>query len=297
MPARAMAAFALAAMFLSPLETSYAQSGSSNKLESEVDTEHIFGFTQGSDIGKAGDREPELESFLGFGKQTGSYLATSTALSYKYSLADNFRIAPVLVLGSHNVDNVPGLPHRDQFEFEGAGGEIRYRVFDREHAPFGLTLSFEPGWSRIDRESGERVDQLGLPLIFLIDKDLISHKLYGAINIGYEPEWTRKSAIGGLERNSTLVIGSALTMALARGVFIGAETRYFRKYEGIALNDFSGQALFVGPTLFVKLSEKWSFSAAWNMQVAGHAVGEAGNLDLKNFDRNEVLVRVSSNLN
>src|SRR5262245_32184869 len=90
----------------------------------------------------------------------------------------------------------------------------------------------------------------------------------------YVPKWTRVHATGEMDRDATIMIAAALTTPIARGVFIGAEARYFRKYEGITLDVFSGEALFAGPTLFAKVSEKSFISAAWNSQVAGHAVGE-----------------------
>ncbi len=39
----------------------------------EVDSEHIFGFTQGSDIGEKGELEFETEPTAAFGKRWGRY--------------------------------------------------------------------------------------------------------------------------------------------------------------------------------------------------------------------------------
>jgi hypothetical protein len=41
----------------------------------------------------------------------------------------------------------------------------------------------------------------------------------------------------------------------------------------------------------VRLSESAWIAAGWNIQVAGHAVGAPGALDLANFERHEVKVR------
>ena len=46
----------------------------------EADTEHMFGFTEGSDIGKAGEKELETDSTGRFGKLGSSYNAVATAL-------------------------------------------------------------------------------------------------------------------------------------------------------------------------------------------------------------------------
>ena len=283
----------------SAAHSSAARSGSSGqaKANSDIDTEHIFGFTEGSDVGKAGDREIELEPLLRFGKQSGSYFATSTTLLYKYSVTDDLLVAPTISFASHNIRNVPALADLDHLEFEGAGAEIRYRFLNRERAPFGFTISLEPHWNRVDATSGEPVDQVAGPIIALLDKELIAKRVYGAINLAYEPELTRRRTTGETERSSTIESSAALATPLAAGVFVAGEIRYVRKYEGVGLDKFAGEALFVGPSLFARVSEKWFVSAAWNAQIAGHAAGEQGNLDLTNFERHEVRLRIGVDLN
>jgi hypothetical protein len=49
----------------------------------------------------------------------------------------------------------------------------------------------------------------------------------------------------------------------------------------------TGQALFVGPTMYASLSKNLAISAAWGVQVAGRAVDIPGSLDLKNFERHQ----------
>jgi hypothetical protein len=76
------------------------------------------------------------------------------------------------------------------------------------------------------------------------------------------------------------------------GVFIGAEARYFRKYDALNLDDFAGQALFVGPTMFVRFSKTLAISGAWGIQAAGRAVDVPGSLDLTNFTHHQALFRL-----
>src|SRR5262249_30722314 len=61
----------------------------------EVDTEHMFGFTQGSDIGEAGEKELETDSTGRFGKFDGSYNKVATEFEAKYSFSDRFRVSAV----------------------------------------------------------------------------------------------------------------------------------------------------------------------------------------------------------
>ena len=72
---------------------------------------------------------------------------------------------------------------------------------------------------------------------------------------------------------------------------MGGEIRYARSYGGLALDHFSGH-LFVGPTFYAKLSNTSWIAAGWNIQVAGRTVEDGSALDLVNFQRHEVVVRM-----
>jgi hypothetical protein len=75
-------------------------------------------------------------------------------------------------------------------------------------------------------------------------------------------------------------------------VFLGAEVRYLRAYEGLTLQHFLGDAVFVGPTLYAKLSDHLSISGAFSTQVSGHAVGVPGRLDLDDFSRHQAKLKI-----
>ena len=79
------------------------------------------------------------------------------------------------------------------------------------------------------------------------------------------------------------------------GIFFGGEAQYLRTYQGIGLDWFAGEALFVGPTMYASLAKNMAISAAWNVQVAGHAVDIPGALDLKNFERHRAQLRLMYN--
>src|SRR5262249_17490937 len=46
--------------------------------DGEIDTEHMFGFTEGSDTGEAGEKELETDSTGRFGKPDGAYNNVAT---------------------------------------------------------------------------------------------------------------------------------------------------------------------------------------------------------------------------
>jgi hypothetical protein len=131
----------------------------------------------------------------------------------------------------------------------------------------------------------------------LIDRELIADRLYGAFNLIYDPATTRIRATRLSERDANLGFGAALmTRVAGTNLFLGAEARYLRHYDSMSLDQFAGQALYVGPTFYYKLSDKWSLAGAWNMQVSGRAEGEPGALDLVNFERHRVKLRISAEL-
>jgi hypothetical protein len=257
----------------------------------EADTEHIFGFTEGSDIGKKGEIEAESQTDGGLGKRAGTYTALGNVSMLKYSVADDLRIAPWVASTYHNISGVPGFDDRSGPAFQGLGVEMRYRLLDREKAPFGLTLNVSPHWNRIDEATGEGVRQYGVGFAALLDKEIVADRIWGAFNLFYEPEWTRLGT-GEWERDATIGLGAAVTHRVRPWLFLGGELRYMRKYEGAGLGTFAGEALYVGPTAYVIMSPRWNVTLAWNIQVAGHAVGDPGPLDLVNFERHQVHIRL-----
>jgi len=123
----------------------------------------------------------------------------------------------------------------------------------------------------------------------LADRELIPGRLFAALNVRYEPEQTRLRGSGETLRESTLGIGAALAMQVMPNVFVGAEARSLRHYEGLGLNDFAGQALYIGPTLYATFGERYFISAAW--KVWGAVAGSSGALDLVNFERHLLKLR------
>jgi hypothetical protein len=63
-------------------------------------------------------------------------------------------------------------------------------------------------------------------------------------------------------------------------VTLGAEAWYLRHYDGAWFNSFTGDAVFVGPTLYFQIARKAFMTAAFNAQVAGREITDDGTLDL-----------------
>lgn len=257
----------------------------------DVDSEHMFGFTIGSDIGSAGEIEIEAESDSGMGKRAGRYLAAMNALQFKATVTDQIRISPHVELGHHAIAGVPGMADLARADFAGGGVEFKYRALNRADAPFGLTFGLDTSASRIEAATGQRTRDYGLDFSAALDRELIADRLYGAINLMHAPSWARDPVTRAWAQSSVSGVGAALVGRIGERVYLGGEVRYLRAYESTGWSGFSGEAVFAGPSLFVVLAPRATMTVAWNAQIAGHAEGETGALDLKNFERHQVRVR------
>jgi hypothetical protein len=265
--------------------------GSNVAIAGQIDTEHLFGFTIGTDIGDVGEKEIEAGTTTRLGKRSGSYTALSQTLSFEYTPTPNLRLEATAAGAYHGIAGVPGLDDRRQGAFEGLSFELRYRLLDRARAPFGLAINVESHWGRVDETSGEPVDRHGVDLTLAADKELVPNRIVAAFNLLYVPEVSRSRIDGTWSRESTVGVATALMVQARPGIFVGTEARYLRSYEGLGLDRFEGHAFFVGPTVYAKLSERSWIVLAWSTQVAGRSVDETGALDLVNFERHQATLK------
>ena len=255
----------------------------------DVETKYIFGITEGSGIGLEGEKEFSLETIARMGKRDGRYFASETKLEYEFTPNQyvQFELGPLV--STHNIKNVTDLDDRKQVAFGGFFGEIRYLLLDRSaSSPLAITLSAEPEWRRADETSGQRVTNFELELKVNADLELIQNRLYLGSNLLYEPEATHDpDHIGaGWEKESIGGISAAISYRVMPSIFLGAEAWYLRHYDGMWFNNFTGDAIFVGPTLYVQLNRKAFMTAAWNTQVRGRDVDIPGStLNLSEFSR------------
>lgn len=262
----------------------------------EVDSEHLFGFTEGSDINREGDRELELATQAGLGARIGRYRAVDSALEGKFTLTDDFRISPGIDFAyrhSHG-QQAPGgrgYPDGTHAAFEGLHLELKYRALDRRMAPVGLTFGATPAWGRHD-DDGTRAQGWGLGLVAIVDKELVPDRWFAAANLRYGGGTVRSRGAADWQRDSELSAAVAVAGRITGRTWLGGEVRYARAHDGWGLGDFAGHALYVGPALNVHLTDSLWLLAAWNIQVAGRAEGDSRHLDLVNHERHQVTVKL-----
>jgi hypothetical protein len=260
------------------------------------DTEHMFGFTEGSDIGHKGDLEGEVETIGRFGRQANAYSAVSTTPTLKYGVSDQFRVAPAVTVSSYNVSGFDGSDDRNRFSFDAVSAEFRYHPFDRTSAPMGLTFVATPFAGFTNPATGAPADRFGALFIAAVDRALIPGQLYDALNLVYQFERDRDLASGESVDGSILAFNAAASRRLLPWLYLGGEARYLRGFSGLALDALAGQAVYLGPVFYAPIAERVTLSGAWDVQAWGQATGVGGSLDLVNFERHQVKLRLSFDL-
>ena len=250
-----------------------------------IDTEHLFAFMIGTDVGEVGEREFQSQTTGRFDKSAGSYLALTRSAELEFVPIENFRLEFAAVAASYDIGAVPGFDDLRQAGLQGGSVDLRYRLLDRTTAAFGLTIDAETHADRMDETSGEHVRAYGTDFALAFDRELVPNKLIAGLNLLYQPEWTSVVATGRTEQQASIGVAWSMMAQVRDGLLIGGEALYLRKYEGVGLDVLAGQALFVGPTVFVSLSERSRLTAALSFQVAGRSAGTAGSLDLVDFER------------
>ena len=291
-PTRAIIAFTL---FI--VTVSVRAQDNNTTIFRDVETKYIFGFSEGSGIGLEGEKEFSLDTEARIGKQGGHYWASETKGEFEFTPNQyvQFEFGPFM--SGHRIKDVTDLDNRNQVALGGFFGEIRYQLLDRgQSQPLAVTLSAEPEWRRIDETTGKVVDNYELELKANADLELIQNRLYLGGNLLYEPEATHDpDRLGmGWVKESKGGVSGALSYRVVPDVFVGAEVWYLRHYDGNWFNSYTGDATFVGPTLYVQLGPKMFMTAAWNVQTSGGDVNDpTAKLNLTEFSRQRGKLKVA----
>ena len=251
----------------------------------EIETKYIFGFTTGSGIGIEGEKEFTVDTIGRFGKRDGRYNATETKYEFEFTPSQFVQIEFGALGSTHDIRNVTDLDDRRQVAFTGGFGELRYLAVERtSNNPLSVTLAVEPTVRLIDETSGEHVHNYEFETTLNADLELVRNRLYAGFNLLYEPEYTH-TLMNETVRETTLGTSAALSFRLAPNVVVGGEVWYLRHYDDFGLSAFTGDAVMLGPTLYVRFTPKMFMTAAWNTQVWGHEVGNPLSLNLAEFQR------------
>jgi hypothetical protein len=87
------------------------------------------------------------------------------------------------------------------------------------------------------------------------------------------------------EREAIFGGSAALSVRVLSNVVLGAEVWYLRHYDAVNLTAFTGDAVLLGPSLYIQFTPKMFMTAAWNAQVWGREIGNPVSLNLAEFQR------------
>jgi hypothetical protein len=246
------------------------------------DTEHIFGFAEGSDIGPPG--EAEIESFtVGSFGATGGNFTIGNDTSARYTLSEQLRLSVGALTDYFHVGGVPGLLGHGAAEFSGVTTEARWNILNWRTSPFGMSLSIDPEWRRADAASARQDGNYGVTTALLIDKEVIPETFFAALNLIHSASFLPFG--GKWEHDDAFSVIVSGAYAITPDLVVGAEIIH----ENLAQNgSLNAHALFVGPQLFLRLNKDVTASMAWAVQIPDAA---ARQLDVVNFERHQLGLR------
>ena len=281
-------AFCSAACLAASFGNAHAEDASSWR---DLETKYIFGFTTGSGIGLEGEKEFTIDTVGRFGKRDGRYSATETKYEFEFTPTQFIQIEFGALGSTHNINSVTGLDDRRQFAASGAFAELRYLAIERTSSnPLAVTLAVEPTARSIDETSGTRVHNYEFETVVNADLELLRNRLYAGFNLLYEPEVTWAST-GEVEREAKFGGSAALSLRIASNVVVGGEVWYLRHYDAANLTAFTGDAVLMGPTVYIQFTPKMFMTAAWNAQVWGREIGNPVSLNLAEFQRHRARLK------
>jgi hypothetical protein len=183
---------------------------------------------------------------------------------------------------------VPDLADINRLAFDGLSFEIMHRLVRRSQSnPFAVSVSMEPRWARIDGASGLTSHALNVAFKLFVDAVIMPDKWFWGGNV----IWTPQRAEDPNDRSrwlssSSLLISSAIAHQVSPILFVGAEARYLGSHDKLLPSGEVGHAIYVGPTLLWKVTDKVAFNTTFQPQVAGRSTANPGlRLDLDNFER------------
>ncbi|MGU3359524.1 hypothetical protein ACLBWX_04240 [Methylobacterium sp. M6A4_1b] len=276
-------------------------SGGDGGQSKDVDTEHLFGFTEGSDAGEKGEQEVTVDTISRLGKRLsgpggGRYRVLDTKLGYQFDPIDRLSIEFGAFGTFRQVRNIIDLDEKSYGTFDGVSVEVKYQFLkgDKDQ-PLGLALELRPRFSRVLPIEGNGADIFDMETVLQLDLQLVPDKLWYGSNISFEPAAGRQRGPGAPGyRSSTFLWSNALVARVGESTYLGPEIRYLRGYNGTFLNELESEALFVGPALHHRFTEKIWLTVAYAGQVWGRdadptLAGRA--LGLNQFERHNVRVK------
>jgi hypothetical protein len=261
-----------------------------------------FGYVYTADTEEKGETEISLWATDRRGKSGGHYDAQDYRLEIERGLSDRLQISAYANFAGHHIRGLGGelAPLDRNFAFGGLSAEFKYQLIKPAKDGFGLSVYAEPGWSRIGKLAGAKVNEYELELKAIAQKNFLKDRLVWAGNLTLEPEWEReREELGpglitrGTERELAIELASGLSYRVSARWWIGAEGRYHSVYpdwtQGLHRENY---AVYAGPTIHYDAG-KWSATATWQPQLFGSPSGPGSSLEYDDHERRELRLKLS----
>ncbi len=247
----------------------HALAGGAASDSDSFEDKHLFGFTEGSDVGEPGSNEAEFTSSGAFGKRGGGvYQGVVQEAAYETAVTDRFGYEAIGSGVWQTIQGAPGLVDRRDVNFLGVAFEPKY-VFLRRgiDAPIGLSLSLQPEWTRVYDVTGAAARNFSMETKLYLDTEFIRRKLLGAINLIYIPEFQNEAGVGPSHYTLFGATG-ALSYLFAPDLYLGGEVEVYQASQSLGFANSSGSAVYVGPTLHLQMGPGAFLALAWSEAAA-----------------------------
>lgn len=259
--------------------------------------ENLWGYLYGVDTLPKGGTEIYNWLTLRTGKGKGTYRGWDEMLELEHGFTDQFQASFYLKGRSHRIaggalEDDPDRKLAGGLDFNGVNLAFKYNLLSVYKDLFGLSLYLEPSYSRIDKISGERMNQFGLENKIILQKNFFDDQLALGYNLTLEPEWSKFKATGEHEKELELEHTFGISYRFAPKWFVGLEGRYHAEYP--ELKGPQEGAFFLGPNIHYA-AEKWWFTFTFLPQLAGRppTPGRTRNLELEEHERYEFRLKIA----
>lgn len=266
----------------------------------DVDTEHLFGFTEGSDAGEKGEQEVVVDTVTRLSKRRdgpgrSTYRVFDTRFAYQFNPVDRFSVEFSAFGNFRHQRRIVDVDDKSFGAFDGASVELKYQFLKGSaEQPLGLAIEVRPRFARVLPIEGKGANLFDMETLLQLDVQVVPGKIWYGSNISFEPAAGRQRGSGAGYRSSTLLWSNVVVGQIADKTFLGPEVRYLRGYDGIFLNRLESVAVFIGPALHHRVTEKAWLTLAYGAQVWGHDTDPAYTrraLGLSQFERHNLRVK------
>ena len=232
--------------------------------------ENLFGYSYGVETLPKGSWE--LYNWLTWrtSKGQGDYDAVDLRQEIEYGFTDRFQASLYLNERYHNIEGAapreemdgmfaPEYPDRHEFGFQGVQTSFKYNFLSPYTNPVGFALYVEPGYSRIDKISGEHLTELELELKLMFQMNFLDDQLITVLNVSPEMEWEKPRGTSDWETELAFEVTGGVSYRIAPNWFLGLEARYHSEYpDWPTETEREHYAIFLGPAIHYGAEHWWA---------------------------------------